>query len=92
MGQGACLYCSLRCWVFNKLVKLTSLGLWPLLLDHTADEGDCLLDSTRPAPWGLAKGRGCFMGTEEAQRKENWEPSLEGLTAHWGRGKMQQRP
>lgn len=40
------MYCSLHCWVFNKLAKLTSLGHWLLLLVHTAHRRDCLLDST----------------------------------------------
>ena len=84
-GVGACLYCSLCGWDFNKLAKLASLGLWPFLPNHTGDGGACLLDSTSPPPWGLAKGRGWCPGTEEVLRKERSGPSLEGLTAQQGR-------
>lgn len=69
MGRGACLYCSLHCWVFNKLAKLTSLGLWLLLLDHTANGRDCLLDSTSPPPpRDLPRAEAAVLGTGEAQQ------------------------
>lgn len=40
---------------------LTSLGLWPLFLDHAEDGGHGRLDATSPPPTprqGLAEGRG----------------------------------
>lgn len=89
-GVGACLYYPLHCWVFNKLAKLTSLGLWPLLPDHIANGRHCLLDSTTPTPAlsttytprprDLPRAEAAVLGTEEAPRKEGSGPSLRGLT------------
>lgn len=56
-GQGACLYFSLRCWVFNKLAKLTSPGLWPLLPDHSADGGRLPPRLRQPSPLGTCRGQ-----------------------------------
>lgn len=69
-GWGACLHCSLCSWVFNKLAKLTSLGLRPLLLNQV-EWGDCLLNPTSPLYLeGLPRAGAGVLGTGEALREE----------------------